>query len=184
MKITGIDPGRSGAISQITLDEHDRIVAVSYCRMPESFADLQLSLTKLTRDSDLVVVEQVGNFNNSRNHTIAFRFGFYVGRLYAAIELCELAPIQMSPAEWHAIIGLKHYRGNGKERSIACIRELVPTVSFVPSGCRVPHDGLVEATLIAYAAALKRRSSHVDTTKKSNPRDALLNARRDAELCR
>jgi hypothetical protein len=155
--VTGIDPGKSGAISQIGIDGSGRIVSVKYCRMPETFSDLHLSIAKLTHGSQLVVCEKVGQFNKSRNHTIAFQFGFHVGRLYAALELCEIVPIHLTPAEWHKLVGIKHYKGVGKERSFAAIRELVPNVSFIPRGCRKPHDGIVEATLIAYAGVLKSK---------------------------
>jgi hypothetical protein len=79
------------------------------------------------------------------------------GKLLALATLSgwDLAPVEVR--DWQReMLGKKVPKGHTKIRALAAARELVPEETWVPKGCRSPHDGVVDAYLIARYVAAKK----------------------------
>ncbi len=119
--IVGIDPGKSGGLACIALDE------VSVEPMPEEIADLFSWFYWWSGRKDvLIFMEQVGGFIGSRTaddgghgdgkkrniasgHTM-FEFGRGVGHIEMAIEATGLTSVvtRLHPRKWQAGLGIEH----------------------------------------------------------------------------
>lgn len=79
------------------------------------------------------------------------------GKLLALAELSQwdLRPVEVK--EWHKeMLGKKIPKGKTKEFALAAALALEPQETWVPPMCRVAHDGVVDAYLIARFAAFRK----------------------------
>jgi hypothetical protein len=158
--LIGIDPGLNGGFGVLTQEakkkgrgwEEPTIVKAGRIygkrdRLPTmlDFSKLSQELEGYLTDDSIIIIEKVHSM--PRDGVVsAFTFGgvFESLRLYFAGEKC----VYVSPQVWKKSIGLT---GKDKQASIDLALSLFPPAShFIPEGCRVPHDGASEATLIAY----------------------------------
>jgi hypothetical protein len=83
--------------------------------------------------------------------------GISFGKLLAIAELNEWPLHAVEVRDWQKkMLGKKVPKGKTKERALAVARELAPEESWIPPRCRVPHDGVVDAFLIALFVAQKK----------------------------
>lgn len=159
----GIDPGKNGAI--VSIDEKFNIVykatvpLISSSRVidvPEFVRRIKISY------ADFVVMEKVGSIYGSSSKS-NFTFGRVVGILEGVLYATNTKFIQSSPrtwqkTAWHGITPIKEPGGkktNTKATSLLAARRLFPEENFLASSrSKKPHDGLVDAALIAYTAML------------------------------
>ena len=151
----GIDPGLRGALA--LLDDRSRCVWVS--PMPTlsrggSKRDIderalfdKLALAYEVSGAQLVAhVEKVGAMPKQG---VSSTFTFGAGWGLVRGMLCGLSiPYDLiTPQAWKKVM----LAGMEKGSEAAVARRLWPTTCLIPPGCRVVHDGLVDAVLIAEA---------------------------------
>jgi crossover junction endodeoxyribonuclease RuvC len=156
--VLGIDPGLSGALAIV----HDG--GVTFEPMPTIEGHLDLAALKswisFHSDSfDFAYLEQV---HSMPKQGVASSFKF--GRVYGAVEgmLAALGiPYELvTPQRWQKMIyaGLEG-KLEGKARSYMAASRLFPNVDFrATERSKKPHEGSVEASLIAYYGRRIRQS--------------------------
>jgi hypothetical protein len=121
----------------------------------------QVSVAGLVRifktEDHHLVLEGVGGIMG-QSASASFNFGRGVGTIYGAAIALEVGVEEIRPQVWQAIA----HRGlpkamPPKDRSRAAVERLFPAFNTIPERCRVPHEGVVDALLIGYAA-LERRT--------------------------
>ena len=147
----GIDNGISGAL--VALSPHSQIV--SMLPMPilkarkgneVDVATVWHWLDNLCRDKLTVVIEEPGGSKSAKAATSM------AGSFHALRTICVLKDIRwhrITPQIWQKEILPGCKAGDTKPRALAQVRQLWPDESFVPTGCRVPNDGMIDAALIA-----------------------------------
>lgn len=91
--------------------------------------------------------------NKAAMRSMALNFGRLVGALEARLQ-CERVRITTVPAGnslkgWQRAMLGKCPRGETKVRALEVARAIWPGQNWVPRGCRTPHDGIIDAALIA-----------------------------------
>jgi len=153
MIIVGIDPGAHGGIAAI--DGSGRVF-LSVKPMPLLDGEVDVcTIWKWFSEwrPDAIWIEHV-HAMPKQGVTSMFSFGANVGMLHAVSKLYLNQPNNtlkfVSPQRWMKALHLPGLVGTTKERSIATARKLFPKVDFLAtSRSRVPHDGMVEALLVA-----------------------------------
>lgn len=105
-----------------------------------------------------------------------FQFGRALGILEGIISALDIPYIKVAPKKWQSICfeGVPTIKKPGKPKlnkttnqlepsystdtkamALIAAKRIFPNTSFIPAGCRVENDGLVDAALIAYYAKLK-----------------------------
>lgn len=178
--VAGADPGKHGAVVLLSTSyKPARIAADDIIQIPvkkdkEGKLDvlhLWQSLRPYAANIDLYMQEDVHALYGS-SATGTFEFGDANGSLRTILQLLSQlnsegpAPVfHASPKVWQSFVwkpqhivytpsstGMCRKKRDTKATSMAAARDLFPGVSFVPKRSRVPHDGLVDAALIAYYA--------------------------------
>ena len=153
MQILGIDPGLTGGL--VLLDSNS-LQIVGMIPMPTVTSKhkeidrlaLQRFINKCS--PDFIVLEQV-NGRPGQSAKSTFTFGKVFGICLMAIA--EYKHCLVPPIAWQKIAHQGIVRGDvpdAKRRSLIAANRLWPKESFTLSGCKKPHDGLVDAALIAY----------------------------------
>jgi len=142
----GVDPGQKGALSLINhLGQ-----AIDYVPMPgtvkgivETIRRFQSTVTEA--NASLSLVTELAQVMPKQGAVS----GFTYGRGFGAIEvvaMCSSIPYhEVRPAIWKKAMKVKA----DKETSIQECERLFPTVDLVMPRCRIKHDGVAEALLIA-----------------------------------
>ena len=89
--------------------------------------------------------------NNSRTPSTAYSVASSFHSLRAMLDIWEIITWhRITPQSWQKVMLPKCKAGDTKPRALALARELWPEESFLASPrCKVPHDGLIDAALIA-----------------------------------
>lgn len=156
MRIMGIDPGLSGGIAWFDLQGKAHAVAMPVLNHRPDVAAIKAILR--LEDIDRVIMESLGirpGQSANAGATAGINWGIIAGTLAAL----EIPVLEVSPQRWKPVLGIANRTAKGetkptpkqiKERSIALAVQLFPTVSLLPSErCRVRHDGMAEALLLA-----------------------------------
>ena len=153
----GIDNGVSGALAAIS--PNSQIIAM--LPMPTlkarkgnevDVATVWHWLDHLCRDKLTVTIEEPGGSKSAKAATSM------AGSFHSLRTLCVLKGLRwhrITPQVWQKEIIPGCKAGESKPRALAQARQLWPGESFVPSGCRVPNDGVIDAALIAEYARRK-----------------------------
>jgi crossover junction endodeoxyribonuclease RuvC len=144
--ILGIDPGLSGGYAMILDGE-----VVAARPMPVEGGLIQIgtiaAILGAVERRKLVIIEKVHSMPGQGVASM-FKFGTGFGQL---IGMCQAlnVPFQLvTPQAWKAKVLAGTTKD--KEAAIAFVRSRYPTVSIVPPGCRVPHDGVADAVCLAH----------------------------------
>lgn len=175
-RFLGIDPGKQGAIASIDDDSRAARVVVVPTIAGEKGSKVEYSLTDI-RDVLVHHAREVGGpmrlfvtleksqpmpplFKGKQNAegeapanisgTIA-NFNRGVCRGYEWMLVALGIPYQLvAPRSWQAVMHVGTPGSSTKQRSIMAAQRLFPSVSLLESArCRVAHDGMAEALLIA-----------------------------------
>jgi hypothetical protein len=157
----GIDPGREGGI--VAID--DDLVVLLAARLPHGpspigrgmvvdVGEVARLLRGLPRPR-VVALEAPQSPRSAGGRQIAGSAGLAVGigwgRLSAALDILGEPWHAVAASTWHAAI-VGHGTGAPKARALATITRLLPGLEVVPAGCRVPHEGIVDAAGLALYA--------------------------------
>lgn len=158
MNYLGVDPGVSGAFS--VLDEQGNTVEMLVMPMIGKEYDVRSIidfLSKYKNDSHIFIENVKAVSGVPVSSTSSFNFGFGVGLLNGIIQALEIPYTKVAVATWQKEMWegvAEQKKSNGKKdtktMSLIASRRLFPKDDFLAtSRSRVPHDGLVDATLIA-----------------------------------
>ncbi len=107
-----------------------------------------------SRDKISVVIEEpVGSKSATASRSMAASFA-------ALRTVCVLKALQwhrITPQQWQKVLLPRCKAGDTKPRALALAKQLWPDETFLANKrCRVPHDGLIDAALIAEYARRAR----------------------------
>ena len=142
MTIIGIDQGLSGGIAFI---EEETAMA---CPLPVDGKDLDVpeffELVKCGAQKKAFIEVPFLPSNQSGGLVIGTNYG----RILAVLTLLKIPTHKVTPSTWsNKLLGKKETRSKGA--NIALAKQLFPCTELVQPRCKVPHDGIVDALLIA-----------------------------------
>ena len=91
--------------------------------------------------------------------SLAINYGLLLGCLRIRYRNFPTKIVEVdahSSTSWQKVILGKVPKGETKAYALAAAKCIWPDESFIPSGCRTPHDGIIDAVLIA--EFLRRRA--------------------------
>ena len=176
--VLGMDPGKHGGLVLLNVDKITDQVHIP-TPVKDGRVDVVGIVEALKPYADDIVtafIEDVHSLLGSSTKS-SFEFGHAAGSLYGAVQgllgtrlqVGYVAPPMWQRTAWKETGKVTSPRmdENGKQKvgktgkplldndpkasSMRAALHLFPGVSFVPKRCRVPHDGLVDAALIAYS---------------------------------
>lgn len=149
MIIVGIDPGKSGAIALLTTFSGVR-ADVELLVMPEVQAvAAKLQWVAAAAQDAHVFVEKAQSFP-SQGIASAFNYGTGYGELLGMLWALGLAHTLVPPRTWTKVMHAGTKSTEPKKRSLEAAQRLFPTIKLTATPrCKKPHDGLVDALLIA-----------------------------------
>lgn len=137
MNYIGVDPGKKGGLAVIRDDGTVEAVAFSEAEYYRIASSLDGNARAVVED-----VHAMPKQGTASMFSFGYNKGFICGMLYALKISVQL----VSPNRWKRHFSLD----SDKSRSIACAQRLFPSVSlYASSRCRVPHDGIAEALIMA-----------------------------------
>lgn len=151
MQVIGVDPGKNGGLA--VLDEHGNIRQLEI--MPTiadqidagRIADLIRSLGPACR----IYIEHSSAISGVRHSGSTFSFGRNFGVLLGIVGTLGCVYSLVKPKAWQKEVwqGTAE-RLDPKERSLLAASRLFPQEKFLATErCKKPHDGLVDALLLA-----------------------------------
>lgn len=155
MAILGIDPGLNGGI--VAIDGLDVVYQKVMPTFNRKDYDLGSILDLLSDPSvEFICMEKVKNISGAKiSQSSTFKFGEGFGILRALIYASRVPHSLVEPQKWQKPLHLGINKKMGpKDRSLQAAERYFPGHSFKLSpGSKKPHDGLVDAALIALYGA-------------------------------
>lgn len=150
----GIDPGKNGGL--VAIDKNGNIIR--HMIMPlitkEELDPIGLIEFVTFEEHDVkIALENVHSIHMSSAKS-NFQFGRIVGAIEAALKVSQMPYMLVDPKKWQktSFEGIPAL-DNPKDRALLASVRLFPTISFVMSSrSKNPHDGVIDAALIAYWA--------------------------------
>jgi len=164
-QIVGIDPGKTGAIIIMNLNG-EIVYSAAFDRTPGEVAGA-LKMIRGDRDHIRIYLEKV-HAMPGQGVSSMFSFGEGYGFIQGYLAAIGVTPTLVSPQTWQKSIPR---RETPKEAVRAWCESKFDLKAFVPSGCRVPHQGLMDAAGIAYFGLLAHRGLvDIPSLKPKKPR--------------
>lgn len=138
--ICGIDPGQKGGVAFI---DSDNVVVVPMPSIP--------GLIDLFREwsPDVVYLEKAQAMP-SQGCVSMFNYGDHFGQLQGVLIALMIRYVLVPPRTWTKVIHAGCTGDDAKEKSLQAVQRLFPTVDLLATDrSRVPHQGLIDALLIA-----------------------------------
>lgn len=173
--ILGADPGLHGAFALLSttfspaLFEEDDLILYPFPKFKgEEMTSLDVCAMNafLSPYRDMLrscYIEHVHGIAKTSAKAM-FGFGFSTGVTYATLAaLCGVKIHRIFPFHWQRRVWKEHHivwkdaekrKKDTKATSLNCAKEVFRNFSFVMPRCRTPHDGCVDAALIAYAGLI------------------------------
>lgn len=155
--VMGIDPGLRGAV--VVLELADRVKPIAEV-MPETLQEFILLVRNYAKMAQLgecsfqcfIEKAQVMLIDGRPKAGLSatFNYGRHFGELLGVLASYRVSHTQVPPNAWTRVMHLGTKDAPPKERSLEAARRLFPTVPLVVGQrARKPHDGIVDALLIA-----------------------------------
>lgn len=188
--ILGVDPGSRGAFALLSIAydpryiEEDDIITFPFPSSVKNGLNVPMMWDFLQPYKDRVkfcVLEHVHSLGLSAAKA-TFSFGFNTGIAYALLSLLNVPIIEVTPAVWQKNVWRPEHmvyideaktKRDPKAISLKASHDVYPGVSFTPKRCKNPHDGCIDAALIAWYGYLWDRGLTVQPKvrkKKSSSR--------------
>lgn len=155
--VAAIDPGLKGAIAFMSEDNIDTHVMPTIDNQLDIHAVCELLLEAKI---DLCVLEKVGAMPK-QGVTSMFNFGKTCGLLEGALAAYRIPYVLVAPQTWQKVM-LKDVKGEDpKKRALLACKRMYPNLNLLATErSKVPHDGIVDAVLMAkYASTLVSNSA-------------------------
>lgn len=158
MKILGLDPGLDGGVA--LLADGNLLLRVMPVRQEGGKRRVDAErLAELLRSwkPDEAVLERVGAMPGQGVSSM-FTFGKCVGTVVGVLAALQIPVVEVQPRVWQRAVLGSVPAGSPKERALLRARELWPAESWLATPrSRKPHDGLVDAALLAQVGSLAAR---------------------------
>ena len=185
----GVDPGSHGAFALLSTKydpsyiEDDDLILIPF---PASAKDglnvhaMWSFLQKYETHIVLSVLEHVHSLGLSSAKS-TFGFGFNTGIAYALLKLINAPIVEVAPTVWQKNVWRPEHmvyldaaqkKRDPKAISLNASKDIYPGVSFIQKRGRVPHDGCVDAALIAWYAFLLDRELTVQPKRRARKKKA------------
>ena len=149
--ICGIDPGIKGGICLLNEDGYiPRCEPIPICLDRDMKQVDFWEASSIIETADIIYIEQLGTYSHD-GRVGSVTMGINYGILLGVIKSLEIPFHTVSPRDWQRIMlaGIPKTK-NKKGRSIIKAKQLQPDRNWLESNrCRSPHDGMIEAYLIA-----------------------------------
>lgn len=141
IRVVGIDVGARGALVSLSSagDVDTRV-------MPESIHEAADILEAWAPHH--VYLERAQSMPK-QGVASAFNYGRHFGQLEATLIALKLPHTLVQPRAWTKVMHVGTKAGEPKARSLEAVRRLYPSVELVQPRCKKPHDGVVDALLLA-----------------------------------
>lgn len=141
--VVGIDPGKKGGVTVMSMDGQQ----VWTARLGEAY-ELADFIDDTKRKIVRAYVEKCQAMPGQGVKSM-FTYGMGFGKILGVLETLQISYDLIPPQKWQKkmIPGTK--KGETKHAALIKARQLFPKHDFVPEGCRVAHDGIVDSVLIA-----------------------------------
>lgn len=139
----GIDPGKKGGWSAI---KHDGLLLGCY-----SASDVFVFSRFIEEYAAAVTRAYIEKAQAmpGQGVTSMFSYGQGFGEQLGVMAALRV-PVQMvTPRKWQRVMIPGSKPGSSKKDALTKARQLFPQETFIPERCRKPHDGIVDAVLIA-----------------------------------
>lgn len=148
--IIGIDPGQKGGI--VTLDHQGQIIDM---RVMPFFENGRTDTFIFKRMKNSNVFLERAQPMPKNGVTGMFTYGVHYGAIMGALDSADIPFSEVRPNIWTKIVyshlSAHEYTSTGKELNFMLAHRLWPSINFLATARSVkPHEGLVDAALIAY----------------------------------
>jgi hypothetical protein len=145
MNILGIDPGQRGSI--VIINKRGVII---YQQVMGEIVDMY----KVLKDFNIFrcyieKAQAMAKPGVGRGLSSTFNYGKHYGELRGMLLISEISFMEIPPQRWQKKMLGKFSKGESKKVALLKARQLWPAEAFIPPRCRVPHDGIIDAALIA-----------------------------------
>lgn len=141
----GIDPGAKGGIA--ALDGDGQLILS--CRFdgsdPGDVAMSNITTAQKIGTVEIVALEKVGAAPGQGVSSM-FTFGVGVGLIKGWLRAGQISFLEVAPVTWQRVT---FGEGPPKERALNAAKALWGVEKFIPTGCRVPHGGMIDAACLA-----------------------------------
>lgn len=147
--ILGIDVGQKGGIALI--DRHKKVILKREMPILNKELDTKTFKTIINNNTiDAIFIEKV-HAMPGQGVTSMFNFGKHYGEILGTIKTLDIPYQLVRPTEWQAYAHRDLDKKLGpKERSLIAVEKFYPELDLRKNTrCRVAHDGIVDAILIA-----------------------------------
>jgi len=158
MRIAGIDPGSNGAL--VIIDK-DVVECHTFVKVGGklSYDETVRQVVQLLKTADFAFIEEVHGIKGSASKA-TFAFGYTCGALRAAIIMANTPYEMVTPQTWQKQVWTNpdyvykksktdRKQNDTKATSLNCAKRLLPNETFIVGKGQIPHDGIVDAALIA-----------------------------------
>jgi crossover junction endodeoxyribonuclease RuvC len=148
MRVIGIDPGIKGGIVLLEWGTPIELIPIPTIQNLIDGAALAASLASMK--PDLVGLERAQAMPD-QGVVSMFNYGVGYGTVLGILQGMRIKHRTVRPQEWQkwAFSQLKVKREDPKGSALAVAKALYPGAAIIPPRCRVPHQGIVDALLIA-----------------------------------
>ena len=143
----GVDPGAKGGFAVIAADGR----LVGYDKFRDGVFLAGAIGTIMVTEGDTInrcYVEKAQSMP-SQGVKSMFTYGTGYGKILGTLETMLLSYELVPPRKWQKKIIPGAPKGESKKAALIKAKQLFPTESFILKGCRKPHDGIIDAVLIA-----------------------------------
>lgn len=139
--VVGIDPGKKGGIVVLKLDGS----LLSYRPMCEAY-----ELAEYLRGRSILrcYVERSQSMPSQGSKSM-FTYGTGYGKILGVLETLKVSYETIPPQRWQKVMIPQASKGTTKKEALKKAKQLFPHENFILKGCRIAHDGIVDALLIA-----------------------------------
>ncbi len=149
--LMGIDPGMNGGICLMVNHKIDTLDVMPLIGKELDLKELKRLITyRYLADPDHIYIEHVHAIYGSAAKA-TFKFGQVFGMTEAIVSSLDIPYTLVQPKKWQLVChGGIDRKTKAKDRSLIAASKRFPKVDFRKNErCRIPHDGLIDAALIA-----------------------------------
>lgn len=146
--IVGVDPGLQGGIAVLTPYGPGRLLPMPTAGREIDLGEVARILIDLQAQEPHVALERAQAFPKAGVSGM-FRYGCGYGGILGVCAALAIPVTLVAPAKWHRMLCTGN--GNPKARAAEAAGRLFPDVTLTVGKGRKPHEGVVDALLIAEA---------------------------------
>lgn len=153
--IVAIDPGAYGYLCAVHIENQKPRIEFSHAIYGYRKMDGRHFSTILDNylDSDMkCIIEEPIPASIHRNTMATLTQGVNFGFVLALLKDHFNEVVIIKPSDWQGALGVG--RSDTKHRASIIAKQLFGEAAIIPQGCRTPHEGLVDASLIGYYGSL------------------------------